>query len=101
MNNTTAQKDDSAIRDLVPTKVRFVVQSRRPQKAQGGQVKDTSYSQLPGHTRIVEVRTLREFRRLWRELERVIESGEWRDVRRLAAASELPAAGSPLAADRT
>lgn len=92
-----APKNDTAIRQLVPTKVRLVVQSRKPQKAKDGLVTDTSYSQLPGYTRIVEVRTLREFRRLWAAIEDLIVKGGWRVERRAAAPGELPVAGPPLA----
>lgn len=91
-----AVKDDSAIRERVPTRVRFTVQSRPRQQSRRGEVKETSYSQVPGHTRIVEVRTLREFRRLWRAIEQVIDREQWRDVRRITTASELPVASPPL-----
>jgi hypothetical protein len=100
------QRDDGVIRELIGsragrTRVRLVLQARRPQRnSAGGEVKDTSYSQVPGHAQIVEVRTLREFRRLWRAIEQVVQGEEWRDVRRVAAPSELPAAGTPLAVDR-
>jgi hypothetical protein len=96
MATTQTARDDSVIRERVPTRVRFLVQSRPPQKARGGPVKDTSYSQVSGHARVVEIRTLREFRRLWKAIEQVIDQEDWRDVRRIAAASELPAAGAPV-----
>jgi len=94
-------KDDTTIRKLVPTKVRFVVQARKPQKAKDGKVTDTSYSQVPGHARIVEVRTLREFRRLWAAIEDVISKEAWRVERRLAPAADLPAASPPLVGSRS
>lgn len=98
--------DDSAIRDLLGrwsgrTRVRVIVQTRRPQKAKHGEVKDSSYTQLPGHSHVVEIRTLREFRRLWRSVQQLIDSEGWRDGRRPAAPSELPAAGLPVAGDRS
>ena len=92
-----ATRDDSVIRELVPTRVRFTVQSRKPTNGTAA----TSYSQLPGHTHIVEVRTLREFRRLWRLIAIVIDAEEWRDVRRASTPDSLPAAGVPLAGDRS
>jgi hypothetical protein len=82
-------RDDAAIRDLVPTKVRVVVQSR----ARG---RGASYTQVPGHSLVVDVRNLREFRRLWRQVEELVDKGGWRDaVRPAAAPSELPVAGVP------
>jgi len=102
MANTN--KDDTAIRELLAqpripavTKVRIVVQSRKPQRAKDGVVKDTSYSQLPGHVRIVEVRTVREFRRLWKGIEQFIDGRGWQDG---GADSELPDADRPVAAAR-
>jgi hypothetical protein len=83
-------KDDTAIRALVPTKVRLIVQGRKPQ-LKGEQ--DTYYSPVPGHVLLVPVRTLREFRRLWAAIEAVVDRGGWRDVSRSAADRvELPGA---------
>lgn len=91
------EKDDSLVRELVPTKVRLVCQARRPQKG-----KDTSYSQLPGHALVAEVRNVREFRRLWRSIEQIVQKGGWRDAPRPApSATQLPAAGVPAVGDRS
>lgn len=95
MSQKPKDKDDSLVRELVPTKVRVLCQARRPQKG-----KDTSYSQLPGHSLLVDVRNVREFRRFWKQIESVIEKGAWRDVPRpVAGAHHLPVAGLPVAGD--
>lgn len=96
MKTASKRGDDSLVRELVPTKVRLVVQARRPQS----KGKDTSYSQVPGHALLIEVRNLREFRRLWLALAETVERGGWRDVVRSPAARDLPVAGVPLGTDQ-
>jgi hypothetical protein len=93
---TTDKRDDSLVRELVPTRVRFVVQARRPQS----NGRDTSYSQVAGHALVVKVRNLREFRRLWRALAEVIEGGGWCDHSEPPADRDLPVAGVPLGTDQ-
>jgi hypothetical protein len=87
--NEKKKRNDDAIRELVPTKVRVVVQSR----ARG---RGASYTQVPGHSVVVDVRNLREFRRFWRGVSDLATKGGWRDaVRPSAAGHSLPVAGVP------
>lgn len=79
------QKDDSVVKEAAPTRVRIIVQARK------GRGRGASYSAVPGHALVVEVRTVREFRRLWTAVEQLAESGGWRDAPR-SADPQLPAA---------
>lgn len=86
------QKDDSVVKDAAPTRVRIAVHARK------GRGRGENYKQLPGHALVVEVRNVREFRRLWREVEHLVEAGGWRDAAQpRPVAPELSAADSPPA----
>jgi hypothetical protein len=75
--------DDAMMRRLVPGKVRVTIS-----------VYDTAsipknYRLVPGHSEILEVNNLREFRRLWRSIKHAIsKKGGWRDIDRAMRGSD-------------
>jgi hypothetical protein len=88
--------DDTVMRRLVPGKVRVTIS-----------VYDTeglprSYRMVPGHSEILEVQNVREFRRLWRTLKVAMsKKGGWRDIdRALRGAGRDSAADDSPRADR-
>ena len=85
------QKDDTVVKDAAPTRVRMIVQARK------GRGKGESYAPVPGHALVVEVRNVREFRRLWSTVEQLVDGGGWRDAAR-SADPQLPAATGPTPA---
>ena len=70
-----AKKIDQVVRDLVPTRVRILVQARPPQ-IKG---RKTNYAPIAGYSIVVPVRNITEFRRLWMAIEQTVARESWCD----------------------
>lgn len=94
MPQVKTEPDDALVRRLVPGKVRITLS-----------IYDTdgvpkSYRIVPGHSEILEVQNLREFRRLWRALKSALsKKGGWRDVDRALSGAGRPDGAGDTALD--
>lgn len=93
MPQVKTEPNDALVRELVPGKVRVTI-SIYDTDPNPGQPK--SYRLVPGHSEILEVQNLREFRRLWRALKVAMsKKGDWRDVDRALSGNRPDGAGNP------